>query len=307
MKIGFGAPVSGTWATPANQIRFARLAEEHGYQSLWTFQRLLADQEQQLPPVYQQVLDPLVSLGFLAAHTTRVRLGVAVVNLPFVAPAYLAKQAATLDLLSGGRLDLGLGAGWSPEEFTATGATTARRGPRTEEYLRVLRSLWSDEVIEFSGEFYEIPASRAEPKPAQRPGPPILLGGGVPAALARAGRLADGWVSASSANLSRIGDSIAIVRSAAERAGRDPAGIRIVCRAVVRYGEVGVRDAEGGRRRLTGTAGQIREDVAWLAEQGVTELFYDLNFDPAIGNPHADEPAATERAEEILHELAPAG
>src|SRR5919206_3997299 len=121
MKVGFGLPVSGAWAGPDTVARFAARAEELGYHSLWTFQRLLVGTDQDLDPVYRSVLDPLVTLSFAAAHTSRIRLGVAVVNFPFVPPVYLAKQAATVDILSGGRLDLGLGSGWSPDEFTASG------------------------------------------------------------------------------------------------------------------------------------------------------------------------------------------
>ncbi|HEX3783754.1 MAG TPA: TIGR03619 family F420-dependent LLM class oxidoreductase [Pseudonocardiaceae bacterium] len=307
MKIGFGAPVSGAWASAANLARFAEQAEELGYDSLWTFQRLLVGTDQDLAPVYQSVLDPLIALSFAAARTSRIRLGVAVLNLPFVSPAYLAKQAATLDLLSGGRLDLGLGSGWSAAEFTATGSSGARRVTRTVEYLKVLRTLWAAEVSEFTGELYTVPASRMLPKPVQRPGPPILLGGMVPAALARAGRLADGWLSSSGTDLTRISAQIATVRAAAEEAGKDPAALRIICRGVVRFGEVEAvgAGADGERARLSGSAERIREDVAWLGEQGVTELFYDLNWDPLIGNPLADRTAATERAEEILRALAP--
>src|SRR5581483_2470460 len=146
MRIGFGLPVSGAWASADNVARFAATAEELGYASVWTFQRLLVGTDQNLDPVYQSVLDPLVALAFAAARTSRIRLGVAVVNLPFVSPVYLAKQAASLDLLSGGRLDLGLGVGWSPAEFTATGASAQRRGARAEEYLAVLHTLWADET-----------------------------------------------------------------------------------------------------------------------------------------------------------------
>ena len=153
MRIGFGLPVSGAWAEPATIAAVARRAEDLGYDSLWTFQRLLVGTDQQLDPVYRSVLDALVSLAFAAAHTTRIRLGVAVVNFPFVPPAYLAKQAASLDVLSGGRLDLGLGSGWSAAEFTATGADQARRGRRADEYLAVLHTLWADEISEFTGEF----------------------------------------------------------------------------------------------------------------------------------------------------------
>ena len=309
MEIGIGAPVSGAWAGPTQLARIGGLAEELGYASLWTFQRLLAPANHGGDVVYHSVLDPLLSLAYAAAHTTRVRLGVAVVNLPFVSPTYLAKQASTLDVLSGGRLDLGLGIGWSPLEFAATGATTARRGARTEEYVAALRTLWSHSAapVKFEGEFYTIPESRMDPKPVQQPGPPILLGGTVPAALERAGRLADGWMSRSGTVLASIAADVAIVREAAERAGRDPNELRIVTRGVVRYDPTGAGapDAEGKRLRLSGSAEQIREDAAWLAEQGVTDLFYDLNWDPRIGNPAADAAAAVGHAEEIIRALAP--
>jgi alkanesulfonate monooxygenase SsuD/methylene tetrahydromethanopterin reductase-like flavin-dependent oxidoreductase (luciferase family) len=141
----------------------------------------------------------------------------------------------------------------------------------------------------------------------QRPGPPILLAGGVPAALRRAGRLADGWVTASRTDLSRIGEGIAVVREAAEEAGRDPATIRIVCRGVVRAGAPVTVPEGGGRLLLSGSYADIREDAQWLAGQGVTELFYDLNWDPLIGSPTADPVGAAARAEEILTELAPGG
>ncbi len=307
MRIGFGLPVAGAWAHPETLADFASRADDLGYDSLWAFQRLLVPADDEPAPVYRSVLDPLVSLGFAAARTSRIRLGVSIVNIPFVSPALLAKQAATLDVLSGGRLDLGLGLGWSPVEFTASGADTARRGARAQEFLAALSTLWSDEVSEFHGEFYEIPPSRMAPKPVQRPGPPILLGGVVPAALRRAGRLAAGWLSSSRANLANISAQAAIVRAAAEEAGRDPALARVVCRGVVQAGAfVGATgERAAGRPRLAGSYDQIRADTAWLETQGVTEVFYDLNWDPLIGSPDTDPAAATERAGEILEALAP--
>jgi len=216
----------------------------------------------------------------------------------------LAKQASTVDVLSGGRLDLGLGIGWMPEEFAATGASTARRGARTEEYLAVLRTLWADEVSSFDGEFYTIPAGRQDPRPVQRPGPPVLLGGMSHPAMERAGRIADGWITSSRADLSQIAEAVAVIREAAQAAGRDPDAVRIVCRGVVLAGEE-VPDPDGGRRLLSGGFAQIREDTAWLGEQGVTELFYDLNWDPQVGSPSVEPQAAAARAEEILGQLAP--
>jgi probable F420-dependent oxidoreductase len=305
MKVGFGAPVSGAWATPANLAAFSSRAEQAGYASLWSFQRLLVPEGSGMEPVYRSVLDPLTALAYAAAVTSTIRLAVAVINLPFVSPAYLAKQAATVDVLSGGRLDLGLGIGWMPQEFTATGAAMAGRGRRADEYVAVLRTLWSQDPAEFAGTYYQVPRGEVLPKPVQPGGPPVLLGGLSRPALERAGRIADGWVTSSRADLSRIAEGVSVIRDAATAAGRDPDAVRIICRGVVR---AGAEDpgAGGSRRLLSGTFDQIRNDTRWLASQGVTELFYDLNWDPLIGSPDAGLSSATARAGDILDALAPA-
>ena len=305
MEIGFGAPVAGAWATPKDLASFSARAEEAGYASLWTFQRLLVPEGSQMDPVYQSVLDPMVALGFAAAGTSRIRLGVALINMPFISPGYLAKQATTVDVLSSGRLDLGLGIGWMPEEFMLTGASMARRGARAEEYLQVLRTLWAGGVSRFDGEFSTVPPGHQEPKPVQRPGPPIILGGMSPAAMERAGRAADGWMTSSRADLSRVSENIKVVRTAAAEAGRDPDAIRIICRGVVRAGEEARSPGTGERQLLSGSYAQIRADADWLAERGVTEIFYDLNWDPLVGNPDVGHEAAVARAGEILEALAP--
>ncbi|MFI5907284.1 LLM class flavin-dependent oxidoreductase [Dactylosporangium sp. NPDC051541] len=298
MRIGFGLPVSGTWATPERVGRVAVAAEREGYDSLWSFQRLYVGAEQEIDPFYRSVLDPLVALGYTAALTTTIRLGVAVINLPFLSPAYLAKQVASLDVLSGGRVDLGLGTGWSEAEFTAAGASGERRAARTREFVAVLRSLWRDDVSAFAGEFYTVPPGRMLPRPVQEGGVPILLGGSVPAALRRAGEIADGWVSRSAHDLTQIAKDIELVRAGAEKAGSDPDLLRIVCRGAL---------FRPGREILNGSWEKIREDVAWLGTQGVTEIFYDLNFDPSIASLDADPDAAEERALDILHNLTPRG
>jgi probable F420-dependent oxidoreductase len=250
------------------------------------------------------VLDPIAAMSFAAAVTSQIRLGVAVINAPYVSPGYLAKQAASVDVLSAGRLDLGIGLGWMPEEFALTGAPMERRGARTTEYLRVLRTIWGEQPAEFSGEFYTVPRGTALPRPVQPGGPPVLLGATAAVALRRVGRIADGWVTSSRADLSRIGESIAIVRDAAAEAGRDPAALRIICRGVVRWGEPAAGQ-DGRTVLLSGDAGQIRADLDWLSERGVTEVFCDLNWDPMIGSPDADPAAAAERAAEIMDVLAP--
>ena len=255
MDIGFGAPVAGAWASPRNLTEFARRAERLGYRSLWTFQRLLVPSDTAMAPVYRSVLDPMVSLGYAAAVTSSIRLGVAVVNHPFMSPLLLAKQATTVDVLSGGRLDLGVGSGWLPAEFTGSGASMAHRGARTEEYVAALRALWTG-ANGFQGKFYEIPPGRQDPRPVQRPGPPVLLGGMSRPAMERAGRIADGWVTASSVDLSHIAEAAKIVQETAAAAGRGP--VRIVCRGVVRGGQArGVgRAASAAVRELSSRSGR---------------------------------------------------
>ena len=302
MQIGFALPVSGTWATADNVIEVAELADTLGFSSVWTFQRILSpvtpDGTQWLPPAYHRVLDPFSVLAFAAARTSQVRLGVAVVNAPFHPPALLAKTAATIDRLSNGRLDLGLGLGWMPDEFTAMGVSMDHRGARLAESIDALDLLWGGAGEPFDGRFSTVPAAVAAPAPVQRPRPPILLGGGAPAALRRAGRIADGWVSASTADLSTLNASIAMVREGAEEVGRDPSSLRFICRGVVR-----LRDGERGP--LTGSIEEIRDDLGSIAAQGMTETFIDLNFDPEVGSTTADPDRSMDRARQLLHELAP--
>lgn len=301
MRIGFGLPVSGSWATPDRLVQVARRAEQLGYHSLWTFQRLASPADDSWGEPYRSVADPLVSLAYVAAVTTRIRLGVAVLNMPFASPVLVAKQVATLDRLSGGRVDLGLGNGWAEEEFVASGASRTGLGRRAEEFLPLLTRLWSGEVVHHRGEFYQVPGLRAAPGPVQRPHPPVLLGASAEPALRRAGRLCDGWVSSSRADPRTIGRSVTVVREAAVAAGRDPDRLRFVCRAAVR-----LRPDPGPERPpLTGTPEQIRADLGALAGQGVTEVFVDLNFDPEVGSPDADPAESLRRAEQALVALAP--
>lgn len=302
MLTGFALPVSGSWATPANCLRIATRAEALGYASLWTFQRLLSPVDAAgvpaLEPQYRSVHDPLAVLAYIAGHTTAVRLGAAVVNMPYYAPIVLAKMLTTLDHVAAGRLDAGLGIGWLAPELEAAGTTTAQRGARAEDYLRCLRSIWTDDIVDYRGDFYRVPRCRVDPKPLQQPHPPILLGGGADASLQRAGRMADGWISSSRADLAGIATPIATVRLGAVEAGRDPDSLRFICRGVVK-----VRAGERGP--LVGSLDDIRSDLADLAAKGVTETFVDLNFDPEIGSPDADAGESMRRAEEVLEALAP--
>lgn len=304
MELGCAVPVSGSWATAQGCAEVAGWAEDLGYRSLWTFQRLLAPVdgagEHRLEPQYRSVQDPLAVLAFVAGKTTRARLGVAVVNAPYYSPIVLAKLLTTIDHLSGGRLDVGIGLGWMPEEFEAAGVPYEHRGARTADFVRCLRAIWTEDVVEYEGPYFRVPRSRVDPKPLQRPHPPVLFGGTAEASLRRAGKMADGWISSSRAELGGLADSIAVVRTAAADAGRDPFSLRFVCRAVVK-----VRTTT--RAPLTGTLTEIREDLGALSDAGMTEAFVDLNFDPQIGAPDADPQAAMRHARNVLEALAPGG
>lgn len=318
--LGFGLPVSGNWATPSTMLHIARRAEHLGYASLWTFQRVLyptaggpgrpavdvMHDPAERPaddPSYHAVHDALLPLAFVAGHTERIGLGTATVCAPFTPPSLLAKAMTTLDHLSGGRLTVGVGIGWLRHEYAAAGVPFARRGARMEEYLRCLEALWTQDPVEFDGEFYTVPRSHRGLAPVQLPHPPVLVGGAAPAALRRAGRLGQGWICSSRQDLSRIGQSVKLVREGAREAGRDPDGVRVLVRALVDL----VDDDPGpDRRPLHGTTAQVLEDFADLRAHGVTEVFVDLNFSPRVVSPDVDADAATAEAERVLDALAPA-
>lgn len=298
MELSIALPTSGAWATPENVSAVARAAEEAGFRGLWTFQRVLYPVGTDMPAVYRSVLDPLVSLGFAAAVTSRVRLGVAVVNGPFYAPAVLAKQLAALDVLSAGRLDAGIGLGWLPEEFEAVGVPMAQRGRRFDEFLDCLDSLLTGDPVSFEGQFYRVPASHVLPRPVQHPRPPIYIGGSSEPAYRRAGSRGDGYISSSRASLADVTAGMEVVRASAAQAGK-PAP-RCIVRGVTRVRDQAV--PASGRALLHGSLEQIAADVAVYADSGVVdELFLDLNFDSdEVTRPDADPRRALQHALDLV-------
>ncbi len=186
---------------------FARKAEEVGVESLWVAEHLVFPAE--IPPTYPYsesgrppvnpstpILDPWVTLAYVAAATSRIRLGTGVYILPLRNPFVTARAVATLDRLSEGRAILGVGIGWLREEFEAVGEGWEDRASRTKEIVEILRALWTQETIAYHGQHYSFGPVKFEPKPAQKPHPPIQFGGTTPAALRRAGALGDGWIAA---------------------------------------------------------------------------------------------------------------
>lgn len=304
--LGFGLPLAGSWATPDAMRHVARRAEDLGYASLWTFQRVLYPTDPEpgglLDPTHHTVHDSVVALAHVAGHTERIGLGTATLCAPFTAPALLAKTMTSLDVLSGGRLTVGLGSGWMWQEYAAAGVPFERRGARMDEYLRCLRALWTQDPVEFAGEFYTVPRSHMRPSPVQRPHPPVLLGGTATPALRRAGRLAHGWIGSSRQDLSRIGSCVETVRDGAREAGRDPHAVRILVRCLVDL----VDDPGRNRRSFQGTREQVLDDLGALRGQGVTEAFFDLNLSPRVGSSDVEAGAALAYAERVLDAFAPA-
>ena len=300
--LGFGLPVAGPWATPEALLQVARRAEDLGYASLWTYQRLLCPEGADLGPGHDAVLDPVLALTHVASHTSRIALGTATVCAPFTPPVAFAKATATLDVLSGGRLTVGVGIGWMREEYTAAGVPFSGRGARMEEYLRCLVALWTEDPVEFRGEVYTVPRSHQRPHPVQQPHPPVLVGGTAEPALRRAGRLAQGWVCSSRHDLAEIEQHVTTVRDGAREAGRDPDAVRVLARLVP---ELTDDDPGPGRRPCHGTVEQVRDDLAALHGRGVTEALLDLNLSPRVSAPEVDPADALAEADRLLDALAP--
>ncbi|MFC9396184.1 TIGR03619 family F420-dependent LLM class oxidoreductase [Streptomyces sp. NPDC057027] len=236
MDIGIALPQYGTHARADRVAAFARDAEEAGFDSLWVGDRALTPvdpgdlypghtPENPYPHQYKTFLDPLTVLTVAATATGRARLGTSTLNGPWYPPVLLARSLTSLDQVSGGRLDAGLGIGWLRDEYTAVGADFRRRGALLDELLDVLHGIWTEEEFGHEGPHWTIPASYVGLRPVQPGGPPVYLGGFSPAALRRVGRRAAGWVGTvlPPAVAGHLWDE---ARRAADEAGRDPGSLR---------------------------------------------------------------------------------
>ena len=286
MRLGFNLPQIGPAAGPEAIVRVAQRAEELGYDSVWVTERLLWPVEPQtpymgtpdgsLPEVYKTVLDPLEALTFVAGQTSRIGLGTSILDMPYYNPVMLARRLTTLDVLSGGRLRVGFGQGWSQDEFDAVGASMKGRGKRADEFISVLKAIWTTDPVEFQGEFYQVPKSIILPKPVQKPHPPIYLAAFAPSGLKRAATMANGWFPAG-VPPDGLKQMIAGLKGMAQEAGRDPAELEVVVRANL---EVTEQPLDGQRYICTGSPDQIKADIAATRELGVAELHFDPSFSP---------------------------
>jgi probable F420-dependent oxidoreductase len=204
MKVGLFAPLANPFATPEYLATLASGAEERGFDSIWVAEHVVLFDEYASRYPYAAdgkipaggtsgIFEPFTSMAFLAAHSSTIRLGTGICLVPQRNPVYTAKDVAAFDWLSQGRVDFGVGVGWLKEEFDALDVDFARRGERCREYLEVMKTLWTDDVSAFAGEFYTLPPCRQFPKPVQQPHPPIHFGGESEAALKRVADIGQGW------------------------------------------------------------------------------------------------------------------
>ncbi len=257
MQLDLWLPTASPMTTPELLDAVAEGAQERGIGTIWVGEHvvLFPDYASHYPyaedgripaPPGSGLLEPLVTLTYLAARTSTVRLGTAMLLLPQRNPVYVAKEVSTLDWLSGGRVDLGVGVGWLKEEFEALNVPWERRGQRTDEYLEVLHTLWVDDESSFEGRLYHLDPCEMFPKPLQQP-VPVHIGGETPAALRRAARLAQGWHTFNRTP-EELATGLAELDGHLETAGRSRSDLRItVCpyfkaltpEGVEQYGEAG--------------------------------------------------------------------
>jgi probable F420-dependent oxidoreductase len=292
MRVGYAVGNIGPIGTAENLVRIAQRAEALGYDTLWAVERLLWPVKPQtpypvtpdgsLPAEYKHVLDPLEALTFVAAHTRRIGLGTSVLDIPYYNPVMLARRLSTLDVLAGGRVRLGLGLGWSKDEHDAMGVEMKSRGAKADEFLAVMKAIWTTDPAEFSGKYYTLPKSHIGPKPVQNPHPPIYLAAFAPGALNRIARLADGWnpVAIPVEGMRQMFDGI---KQTAREAGRDPSQLQLIVRA-----NVEIRDKPRAKEGMifTGTVAQIKEDVEACKALGAHEVHFDPTF--MAGAQHID-------------------
>lgn len=287
MRLGFALPQTGAFGRPEAIAAVAQRAESLEFDSLWVLDRLLWPLEPQaryplgdgsLPEQYKRALDPVETLTFAAAVTRKIAVGPSVLNLPWYNPVLLARRLSTLDVLSNGRLRVGLGIGWSPDEYVAAGSIWNERGKRMEEAIQVLKAIWTTDPVEFQGTYYRIPKSFISLKPVQKPHPPIYMAAFTPAALQRVAREANGWfpVGVPIAAIPQMFDG---VRKMAREAGRKPDDIELIVRG---HFELSEKPVEKGRGDLTGSLEQIAGDIAAIRSLGAAELVFDVQFSPNI-------------------------
>jgi len=282
---GLALPQVGRLAGPSAIIEVAKAADDRGYSSIWAMDRLLAPicprtpypaaPDGELPDEQRTVLDPLGVLTLAAAVTERVRLGTGVLVAPWYAPVLLARSLTTLDHISSGRLTVGLGLGWSVDEYGAVGVPQRRLGNHSEEILDVLEAVWTEDVVSYDGERYRIAPSTIMPKPVQNPRPPLLLAAYTPAGLDRIARRGDGWMPAGMP-VAAIAPMWATIRDLAAGYGRQPDDLQLVVRANVKIFD---QPLGSDRPSYWGSIEQVTDDIDVTRSTGAHEIVIDVQSD----------------------------
>jgi probable F420-dependent oxidoreductase len=303
MKVGLRLPQTDKHhATKENIVHFAKAAENTGFDSLWVLERLIwpinplnpypGTSDGKFPADWQYIFEPLETLTYVAANTEKIALGT-LIDMLFHNPVILAKRFATLDVLSEGRAIAGFGIGWSKDEYQASNIQFKDRGKRADEYIQILKKMWTGDVVEFKGQYYNIPASKIGPKPIQKPHIPIYLGGYSQGTFVRIANYANGWICVIRNSLDELRSYIDGIRNECHKAKRDPKDIHI---AAILYPNIletryNTNDKESNEKGfkyreqlLVGSIDRIGKDLQEIKKVGVDHAILNFNRSPISNN-----------------------
>jgi len=293
LKLGLSIPQVGVNGTRENALKLAQAAEKENFESLWVQERILwpinpkskypASPDGSLREEYQHNLDSMNLLSYIAANTSKILLGTGIIVNAYHLPVRFAKEVATVDILSQGRFVCGLGIGWSKDEYQTSNVPFERRGARQDEFIQAIKKVWTDDVVEFNGEFYNISPSKIDPKPVQKPHPKILLGGFGPKTFERITNYANGYLSALAMPIPTFEQLISGFKQTVEKAGKNPDDFNISTLTFPQISETS--SGNGERFPMTGTIEEVGSDIKKLKEVGVDRAIlvefagdgYDVN------------------------------
>jgi len=277
LKLGLSIPQVGVNATRENALKLAQAAEKENFESLWVQERILwpinpqskypATPDGSLREEYQHNLDSMNLLSYIAANTSKILLGTGIAVSAYHLPVRFAKEVATVDILSQGRFVCGIGLGWSKDEYQTSNVPFEKRGARQDEFIQAIKKVWTDDTVEFNGEFYNISPSKIDPKPVQKPHPKILLAGFGPKTFERITNYADGYLGALAMPIPVFEQLISGFKQTVEKAGKNPDDFNISTLTFPQISEAS--SGNGERFPMTGTIEEVGNDIKKLKEVGV--------------------------------------